>query len=90
MPGVADVRVLGAADQIRGQQVVACIVAPGADIATLTVREFCAPRLAAYKIPRRVIQLDRIPLTERGKTDRARLDALVRERLERHASAGML
>ena len=47
----------------------------------LEVRQYCAARLAAFKIPRSVIFLDAIPMTARGKTDRLALDALVRERL---------
>jgi long-chain acyl-CoA synthetase len=82
MPGVADVRVLGAPDSRRGQQIVACIVPDTARrLSVLGVRRFCAARLAAYKIPRTIVFLDSIPLTLRGKTDRAALDALVRSRL---------
>jgi acyl-CoA synthetase (AMP-forming)/AMP-acid ligase II len=81
MPGVADVRVVAAADEQRGQQIVACIVANRNDISVLTVRQFCAARLAAHKVPRTVIFLDAIPLTARGKTDRHALDDLVRARL---------
>ena len=85
MPGVADVRVLAAADSQRGQQIVACIVADrhADNIGTLAVRQFCASRLAAYKVPRTIIFLDAIPLTARGKTDRSALDDLVRARLPR-------
>jgi long-chain acyl-CoA synthetase len=82
MPGVADVRVVAAADQRRGQQLVACIVARASSRLTpLAVRRFCAARLAPHKIPRSVVFLDEIPLTARGKTDRAALDDLVRARI---------
>jgi acyl-CoA synthetase (AMP-forming)/AMP-acid ligase II len=77
MPGVADVRVLGAADPARGEQIVACIVRTDGDRNVLAVRRFCAARLAPYKLPRAVIWLDRIPITERGKTDRAALERIV-------------
>jgi long-chain acyl-CoA synthetase len=83
MPGVRDVRVLGAPDPQRGEQVVACLVVDppmGPAVTTLAVRRFCSSRLAAFKIPRTVIGLDAIPLTARGKTDRRALDALVRAR----------
>lgn len=80
LPGILDVRVVGAPDPLRGQQLVACVVVsepvtPGA------VRAYCAARLAPFKIPRQFVFLDRIPLTERGKTDRARLDAIVATRI---------
>jgi acyl-CoA synthetase (AMP-forming)/AMP-acid ligase II len=81
MPGVVDVRVLAAPDARRGQQIVACIVAGADGVSPLAVRQYCASRLAAFKIPRSVIFLDAIPTTSRGKTDRTALDALVRERL---------
>jgi len=80
MPGVRDVRVLGAADQQRGEQVAACIVrdrtAP--PLTVLTVRKFCSARLAPYKIPRIVVCLDAIPMTARGKVDRHALDEAVK------------
>jgi long-chain acyl-CoA synthetase len=85
MPGVSDVRVLAAPDARRGQQIVACIVADrtrAGGVTTLAVRRFCAARLAAYQIPRTIIFLDAIPLTPRGKTDRAALDDLVRARTQ--------
>lgn len=90
MPGVEDVRVLGVADAVRGQQVVACMVMHGHGLTAPDVRQFCGARLAAHKIPRTIVWLDRIPLTERGKTDRAKLDALVREHMTRTAESGVL
>jgi acyl-CoA synthetase (AMP-forming)/AMP-acid ligase II len=83
MPGVEDVRVLAAPDVRRGQQIVACVVMDKACAAMgmLDVRRFCASRLAPYKIPRTIIFLNAIPLTERGKTDRAALEAIVRAHL---------
>jgi acyl-CoA synthetase (AMP-forming)/AMP-acid ligase II len=89
MPGVVDVRVLAAPDARRGQQIVACIVADAGDerISTLSVRQFCASRLAAHKIPRTILFLNAMPLTVRGKTDRAALEDLVRTRLRVEDSA---
>ena len=76
--GVADVRVLGAPDPLRGQQLVACIVASSADVTAAALRSHCAARLAPFKIPRQFIFLERLPLTERGKSDRVQLEAIVR------------
>jgi len=78
MPGVAEVRVLAAPDARRGQQIVACIVADVGDhtVGALAVRRFCARRLAPHKIPRTILMLDAMPLTVRGKTDRAALEEL--------------
>ncbi|MGH9310573.1 MAG: class I adenylate-forming enzyme family protein [Vicinamibacterales bacterium] len=91
MPGISDARVLGIDDPARGQQIVACIVvSPGAEMSTLRLRQFCARRLAPHKIPRVVVTLDRIPLTERGKTDRRRLEATVAERLRGSSGTAVL
>jgi acyl-CoA synthetase (AMP-forming)/AMP-acid ligase II len=81
MPGVGDVRIVAAPDARRGQQIVACVVANDSGVTALTVRQFCAARLAPFKIPRSVVFLDAMPLTPRGKTDRTALDAVVRERI---------
>jgi acyl-CoA synthetase (AMP-forming)/AMP-acid ligase II len=67
---IADVRVLGISDERRGEQLAACVVVRGARPSLLALRQFCAARLASHKIPRAFVFLDRIPLTERGKTDR--------------------
>lgn len=91
MPGVTDVRVVGAPDPVRGQQIIACIV-PGreSDTGVLSVRRFCGARLAPHKIPRTIVHLDRIPLTERGKTDRRALERVVEEHLRGLRGADVL
>jgi long-chain acyl-CoA synthetase len=81
MPGVADVRVLGAPDAKRGQMLVACLVTRTQKLTPLEVRRFCASRLAAYKIPRAYLFLDEMPRDERGKTSRRALEALVADHL---------
>jgi acyl-CoA synthetase (AMP-forming)/AMP-acid ligase II len=69
--------VLGVADERRGEQLVACLVVSGTRPSVISLRQFCGARLASHKIPRAFVFLDQIPLTERGKTDRTRLHALV-------------
>ena len=82
MAGIADVHVVAAPDERRGQQLVACVVAAnGVAPTALEVRRHCAARLAPHKIPRTIVFLDAIPLTSRGKTDRAALDDLIRAHL---------
>ena len=90
MRGIEDVRVLGIADAVRGEQVVACVVAERNGMSAAEVRRFCATRLAAHKIPRTIVWLERIPLTERGKTDRAKLETFVREHLDWRAESRVL
>ena len=68
MPGVSDVRVLGAADPRRGQQVAACIVISGGERPNIIdVRQFCAQWLAPHKIPRLIVYVDSIPLNASGE-----------------------
>lgn len=88
MDGIADVRVIGIDDPRRGQQLVAALVVRGERPALLALRQFCGARLAPHKIPRSFVVLGSIPLTERGKTDRRALAAMVRDALLRET--GML
>lgn len=83
IPGIADARVVGAADPRRGEQLVACVVPSRPGLTVIDVRRQCAERLAPHKIPHVWIFVDAIPLTERGKTDRHRLQSMVAEYLAR-------
>ena len=78
---VSDVRVLGVADARRGELLVACVVPRGGRPSVIALRQYCASRLASYKIPRAFVFVECIPLTERGKTDRIRLRARVQDAL---------
>jgi acyl-CoA synthetase (AMP-forming)/AMP-acid ligase II len=82
MEGVEDACVIAAPDARRGQQIVACVISRR-NLTALDVRQFCAARLAAYKLPRAIIFLPSLPTTARGKTDHATLLALALEQLER-------
>ena len=54
-----------------GEEVAAAVVlAPGASLGEREAREFAAARLAAYKVPRRVVFLDAIPKGATGKLQR--------------------
>jgi len=79
--GVTDARVLAAADVARGEQVAAVVAGPPG-LTLAAVRQHCTRRLAAYKIPRIVVVVDRLPTTSRGKTDYRALIALVRKQLD--------
>lgn len=76
--GVREVAVVGAADDYRGETVVAFLSAePGASIDLAELTRFCRDRLAAYKCPARFVLLDDLPKTESGKITRNTLrDAL--------------
>ncbi|WP_170286025.1 class I adenylate-forming enzyme family protein [Nocardioides rubriscoriae] len=80
--GVADVAVIGVADDITGEAVVAYVTAPGADPATIAaaVREACERGLARFKVPSRIEVVDRLPLSITGKVQKGRLRGLERRR----------
>jgi acyl-CoA synthetase (AMP-forming)/AMP-acid ligase II len=85
MNGVDDVCVIAAPDPRRGQQILACIISRQLSSA-LEVRQFCASRLAPHKVPRAIVFLPSLPVTPRGKTDRARLLSLAMQRLSDESS----
>ncbi|WP_314454363.1 long-chain-fatty-acid--CoA ligase [uncultured Microbacterium sp.] len=61
-----------------GEDVAAAIVVrDGVDISSETVRDYCKTRLAAYKVPRRIVVVDDLPRSLIGKVLRRE----VRERL---------
>jgi fatty-acyl-CoA synthase len=80
LPGVQDCAVVGApAPSDRFGQVVTAVVQPrpGASLTLELVADHCRKRLAAYKIPRRLVVVDAIPMTANGKADLPRLRELV-------------
>ena len=67
-PSIADVAVVGVADEEWGECVCAAIVvADGDEPAPETIRSWCKERLAPYKVPRRLRYLDRLPRNSMGK-----------------------
>ncbi len=74
MPGVRDAAVLGVPDESRGEALVACLVADAA-VGRDEVLAHLRTGLAAHKIPRRIIFMDELARTIRGKID---LEALRR------------
>jgi acyl-CoA synthetase (AMP-forming)/AMP-acid ligase II len=74
-PGIAEVAVLGVADPVLGELGVAVVVpAPGETLPELAeLRALCAPRLADYKAPDRLVIVDQLPLTAMAKVDKRAL-----------------
>jgi fatty-acyl-CoA synthase len=68
-PGILDVQVIGVPDALYGEEVMAWVIMrDGATPVTAdSMREFCAGRLARYKIPRYVKVVDAFPMTVTGK-----------------------
>ena len=68
-PDIADVQVVGVPDPKYGEELAAWVrLRPGvSDLTAEAVREFCAGKLAHYKIPRYVVVVDEFPMTVTGK-----------------------
>jgi long-chain acyl-CoA synthetase len=81
--GLIDVRVFGVTDAKRGEQLVACVAFADGPRSVVELRQFCATRLAAHKIPRVFVFVAEIPLSDRGKTDRAHMERLARAEIAR-------
>jgi fatty-acyl-CoA synthase len=68
-PDIADVQVIGVPDEKYGEELCAWVrLVDGADELTAeSLREFCAGKLAHYKVPRYVQVVDEFPMTVTGK-----------------------
>jgi acyl-CoA synthetase (AMP-forming)/AMP-acid ligase II len=88
-PSILDVAVAGVPDEHWGEVVTAFVVVrPGHTVAVDDVRQFCEGKLTAYKHPRRVILIDRVPRTgTTGQIQRRALTALAVEQ-EKTGAAG--
>jgi fatty-acyl-CoA synthase len=76
-PAVADAAVIGVADRRWGEVGMAFIQPKrGAEPTQEEVISFCRQRLAGFKVPRRVVALDALPLLASGKVDKRRLAAI--------------
>jgi malonyl-CoA/methylmalonyl-CoA synthetase len=73
-PSVAEIAVRGMPDERRGEVPVAFVV-PVAGVAAdeQMLIEWCRGQLASFKVPRRVIFLDRLPRTALGKVQKNQL-----------------
>jgi acyl-CoA synthetase (AMP-forming)/AMP-acid ligase II len=84
VPDVAEVAVVGVADQDWGQRVVALVTArPGATVDTDAVMAHCRERMASYKKPKEVRVVPEFPLNSTGKIAKK----VLREQLDVENSA---
>jgi len=81
-PAVADVCVVAAPHQIKGQAPVAWVVLhQGRDAVEAEIKDFFLARGPAYAHPRRVFFVDRLPISGTNKIDRKALEQETRKRL---------
>ena len=67
-PDIDDAAVIGLPDEHSGEQVVAVVVLrDGATFDDAAIRAFARDELAAYKVPKRVVQADELPKSLIGK-----------------------
>jgi len=74
LPGVVESAVVGLPDPDFGEAVVAVVIAePGAALDGDALREEARRRLAAFKVPKRVVVADALPRNAMGKVEKAKL-----------------
>ncbi len=71
-PDVAEAKVMGAIDLVRGETVKAFVrLKPGATVTAQALRQYCQGRMADYKLPREVVLVaqmpDKMPLWRRPR-----------------------
>ncbi|TDD84097.1 AMP-binding protein [Actinomadura rubrisoli] len=76
-PDIVDAQVIGVPDEKYGEELMAWVrLRDGADALTAeALREFCAGRLAHFKIPRYVHVVDEFPMTVTGKVRKVQMRA---------------
>lgn len=76
-PGVRDVAVVAAPDELTGETVRAIVVrAPGAEPSAAELRAHCRTELARFKVPSEVSFVPELPHSVTGKVSRSRLREL--------------
>ena len=84
-PAIADGKVVAMPDPVFGEKACAFLVAkPGATLPSVkSLGEFLIGKgLAKYKLPERIEAIDAFPVTRVGKLDRAKLRAMVAEKMK--------
>jgi malonyl-CoA/methylmalonyl-CoA synthetase len=76
LPGVVESAVVGLPDPDFGEAVVAVVIAePGAALDGEALRDEVRRRLAAFKVPKRVVVAEALPRNAMGKVEKAKLRA---------------
>lgn len=76
-PKILEAAVFGIPDEVFGEQVKAAVVLkPGESATAEEIHDFCARRLADYKVPKTILFLDELPRNPGGKVMKAELREL--------------
>lgn len=78
LPGVRGAVVVGLPERHRGDLVAALVaVDPTAELTAERILVYCRAQLAPHKVPHRVVVVDDLPRSDRGKVERERVLALL-------------
>ena len=90
-PDVVDAQVIGVPDERYGEELMAWVrLREGAEpLTAASLREFCAGRLAHYKVPRYVKVVDEFPMTVTGKIRKVEMRQVSVEELGLQSAAGI-
>ncbi|MER7701454.1 AMP-binding protein [Kitasatospora sp. NPDC097605] len=90
-PDVLDVQVIGVPDAKYGEELMAWVrLRPGApELTAEALRAYCAGRIAHYKVPRYVHQVDEFPMTVTGKIRKVEMRQRAVELLGLDGAAGI-
>lgn len=83
-PGVVEAAVVGEADPVLGESVVAFVIV-NQPVTAVDLRKYCRDRLVAYKVPGEIILVDDLPRTSGGKV---RKNELTKRRAKSDGNAG--
>lgn len=78
-PGITDAAVIGAADDLYGEKLIACVTVND-DIKENDIKIYCGQRLASFKIPQSVLILESFPRSTAGKIQKNRLKEIIKAR----------
>jgi acyl-CoA synthetase (AMP-forming)/AMP-acid ligase II len=88
-PGIIEACVVPVPDDLRGQEVRACVVrAPGSSITADEIFEHCLAYLTKFKVPRYIDFWERLPRTGTFKVSRTALESDRSRWIDRYAPAG--